>query len=90
MEGQRLVFWQNSFNSPGISDPPGDQTRRKGKKDKDGVRSARAMRKDNQQTVKIGDLEIPRGPDNKFGCGMCLKRYPHPYSLKVRWRCTIH
>ncbi len=81
-----LFFSFKSINSPDISDPPGDRTRRKGKKDKDGVRSARAMRKDNQQTVKIGDLEIPWGSDNKFGCGMCLKRYPQPFSLKVRWR----
>lgn len=66
-----------------VLDPPGADRRRKGRKDADGPRSARAARKEKQQVVKIGDMEVGRGADGMFGCGLCLKRYESPYSLQV-------
>lgn len=42
--------------------------------------------------MKVGDMEIVRGDDDMFGCGLCLKRYNGAYSLQVCLRymfCVI-
>ncbi len=44
---------------------------------------ARTVRKDNQQAMEIGELEMARGFDNKFGCGICLKRHGESLSRYV-------
>lgn len=49
----------------------------------DGARSARAIRKDKQKVVKVGDMRILRGSDGKFHCVSCYKVYVSASGLQV-------
>ncbi|KJA20683.1 hypothetical protein HYPSUDRAFT_203652, partial [Hypholoma sublateritium FD-334 SS-4] len=71
-----------------MDDPVGEEERRTGTKDADGPRSARTVRKKKQQVVKVGDMDVARGTDGMFPCGLCLKKYESAYSLQRHYADT--
>ncbi len=85
MDGERAICATSFCAHLLFPEPPDADKPSTGKQDGgEGLRSARAIRKDKQTAVKVDGKMIARRPDKQYPCDACPTAYGSASGLQVR------